>query len=170
MHRARSACCEAPVIVPSYHVGNCNSEALLNESGQYVGMLEPGGEEDIDALLCSGCEEELDSEKDLVRGRVYVAPSASANSMPEGPAVATMLDLSTSHAPSEAPDFGECRWMDHEMGWTVFVHGDDEDRSDERTPRWFRPIMHYAQDHDCIVINFDRDGSEHPELFRVWEW
>ena len=63
-----------------------------------------------------------------------------------------MLDLSTAHAPSDSPDFGELRVARHEYGWIVFV------QPASNAPAWLTPIHVLAVQNDCILINFDRDG------------
>jgi len=84
--------------------------------------------------------------------------------------VANMLDLSTSHMPASSPDWGDLRVAEHEHGWVVFVPGGlDDEEFEELVPEWARPVMRYALDFDCILINFDQD-SEVVEGLPTWEW
>jgi hypothetical protein len=106
--------------------------------------------------------------------------------------VQKMLDLSTSHLPSAAPDWGTLTVVEHAFGWIVFVPGDPDDPDDwsgpgtdqEEATAWLKPIIRVAQHHGCILINFDRiattfDTSELEQLadpeglpsgFKVYNW
>jgi len=81
--------------------------------------------------------------------------------------ITTMLDLSTSNAPSNCPSFGSFRFVTHEYGWTVFVDADRTDDCD--CPDWFRPILMEAVKHKCVLINFDRDADE-DSGFKTYDW
>jgi len=84
--------------------------------------------------------------------------------------VATMLDLTTGHMPSSDPDFSGMRHVSHEYGFIVFVNGDtDIDEDTSGVPDWIKPAYLLAQKHDCILINFDRDGDQIEDL-PTWEW
>jgi hypothetical protein len=79
------------------------------------------------------------------------------------PCLAKMLDLSTGHVPDgvddKEPFLKELRFLENEMGWVVWVLP-----GAENLPEWFKPIHDLAVLHDCILINFDRDADEHPDL------
>jgi len=77
-----------------------------------------------------------------------------------------MLDLNIGHTPGESPDFGPCRWAEHEHGWIVFVSGDEDL---ENVPGWLRPACALAQRRGCVLINFDQDGLKYNSL-PTWEW
>ncbi len=78
--------------------------------------------------------------------------------------VKKMIDLSTAHMPSDAPDFGDFRVVDHEHGWIVFV--DDE----TEPPDWLVPIMVFARkDAEIMLVNFDNGADEDP-AFNTYEW
>lgn len=84
--------------------------------------------------------------------------------------VQNMLDLGTCHMPSNDPDWGSLRVIEHEHGWVVFVNGDlEDDEFNDIVPEWARPFMHRATDLDCILVNFDEDG-EAVEGLPTWEW
>lgn len=68
-----------------------------------------------------------------------------------------MLDLSTAHVPAGTVDFGNSRWVAHEYGYVVFI-------SPEDIPEWFEPIHRKAVENDCLLVNFDADGEESPDL------
>lgn len=82
-------------------------------------------------------------------------------------AVRPMLDLRTSHMPKPSPDFGSLRSAEHAFGWVVFV---DPNTEDVMCPEWLQPILGYAVNTKCILINFDRDAVRYPELFVEYTW
>ena len=75
-----------------------------------------------------------------------------------------LLDLSTGNMLGPDPSFGSCRVQPHEYGWIVFVSPDNEE-----VPEWLQPAHSYAVEHDCILINFDRDGDV-DEALPQWDW
>ncbi len=77
--------------------------------------------------------------------------------------IENMLDLSTAHMPSEKPDFGEHRVIEHEYGFIVFVN------TEVQAPEWLEPLMELARTHGCILICFDRDAGRHDGL-PSWDW
>jgi hypothetical protein len=82
--------------------------------------------------------------------------------------VQNMLDLSTAHMPSEVPDFGEGhRIEEHDYGFIVFVAGAPPF---SECAEWLQPIMVYAHEAECVLINFDRDANAYEELFQTWDW
>lgn len=78
----------------------------------------------------------------------------------------SMLDLSTSHVPSENPDFGNYRHVEHGYGWVVFVPLGD---SYLNCPEWLHKIILYADANNCVLINFDRD-AEVDSKFKTYNW
>lgn len=81
-----------------------------------------------------------------------------------------VLDLSTAHAPSPNPDFGEARYVAHSFGWIVFVQGPQGNHQElDGVPAWLIPIMMKAQNEKCILINFDMDAEE-IEGLSTWDW
>lgn len=93
-------------------------------------------------------------------------PVVVTEQLPKSDAVKNMLDLSTAHMPGQDAKFGELRVVKHEFGWIVFV-GQDESLLDE--PRWIIPIMDFAREHECILVNFDQDADVVDGL-PTWEW
>jgi hypothetical protein len=75
-----------------------------------------------------------------------------------------MLDLSTAHMPNGSPEWGGERVVEHEYGWTCFLSG-----ADSTEVEWLRPIWEVAARHNCILINFDRDGDVQP-YFHTYDW
>jgi hypothetical protein len=97
----------------------------------------------------------------------------------DNPYIQIVLDLSTGHIPEEearridGPHFG-MRAQSHEHGWIVWVTGytieEMEDWHDDDKPAaWFWPILKLAQSNDCMLVNFDGDGFEHPDL-KMYDW
>jgi len=62
--------------------------------------------------------------------------------------------------------WGSLRVAKHEHGWIVFVPGREHA---ETVPEWAQPLIKYALEHDCIVVNFDRDADAVDRLPK-WEW
>ena len=90
--------------------------------------------------------------------------------IPEDPWFQVVLDLSTAHMPGPEPEWGSLRVAVHEYGAVVFVHGSGEEWTDtEGEPKWIRPAMALARKHDCLLVNFDRDGEVCEDL-PTWEW
>ena len=84
--------------------------------------------------------------------------------------VENMLDLSTGHMPATSPAWGGLRVVEHAYGWIVFVLDDlSAQEAEAVAPEWIRPVMAYAREHTCILINFDRD-AEHVDGLPTWEW
>lgn len=84
--------------------------------------------------------------------------------------ICNMMDLSTSHIPSESPDWGDdIRVIDHDFGWIIFIFNLSDDELSGTVPEWLRPIWIEAVREDCILINFDRDSDTDPK-FRIWHW
>ena len=81
--------------------------------------------------------------------------------------VRTMLDLSTAHAPNQHPDFGEVRYVAHAEGWVVFCPGKEYEA---HAPDWLKPILDYAHNCSCLLVNFDSSADYYPFLFPVWDW
>lgn len=91
----------------------------------------------------------------------------------EPPGVRLVLDLSNAHIPeeeSDQPSFG-VRSSPHEHGWIVFppeppAEGESEPEAFVRleVPPWFQPVLALAWREHCILINFDRDATTHPDL------
>lgn len=80
------------------------------------------------------------------------------------PYIEKLLALSTAHMPSEEPDFGGLRTIEHEYGYVVFV-GEPGDG----VPEWITPAMTMAYDNECTLILFDRDCNEDVTL-PTWDW
>lgn len=78
------------------------------------------------------------------------------------------LVLSTTHMPEDDPDFGESRVTEHDYGWIVFLQTDN-DLLLEESPEWLVPVIEFALENDCSMINFDRDGITVEDL-PTWEW
>lgn len=74
------------------------------------------------------------------------------------------LFLSTAHMPESEPDFGDLPTVEYEFGYLLFMT-----LPDIPTPGWLVPIMDYARDNGCMIINFDRD-EDTVERFPVYEW
>lgn len=91
--------------------------------------------------------------------------------IPNDPCFQIVLDLSTAHMPESDPDWGSLRVAVHEYGAVVFVLSDREDLDFEHEdePEWIRPAMALARKHDCLLVNFDRDGEVCEDL-PTWEW
>lgn len=71
-----------------------------------------------------------------------------------------MLNTSTMHMPNEDPDWKRVRHCEHEYGFIAFVNGDTTEAEEKRwVPEWLLPLHRLAQQHNCILINFDRDGD-----------
>ena len=81
------------------------------------------------------------------------------------PGVYNVLDLSTAHIPSAKPDWGNLRVISHDFGWTVFA----ADIRFDHEPDWAKPLLAYARQNQCILINLDRDAEQIPEL-PTWSW
>ena len=96
-------------------------------------------------------------------------------SIPDKPWFQVVLDLNTSHMPGFDPDWGRLRVAVHEHGFIVFVEGTGDTSEAatyewlRREPEWIRPAMALARKHDCLLVNFDRDG-EVCEGLPTWEW
>lgn len=80
--------------------------------------------------------------------------------------VRKMLDLSTKHMPETNPDFMNVRVFETGFGYVVFV----SDEPAEDGPAWLAPVWEYAQNADCLIINFDSDAETYPDLFPSWDW
>lgn len=80
--------------------------------------------------------------------------------------IQNMLDLSTSHVPSDSPDFGPYRFASHDYGWVLFVPLGDNYLN---CPKWLHKIMLYADANSCVIVNFDRD-AEVSDKFKTYEW
>ena len=80
-----------------------------------------------------------------------------------------LLALSTGHMPDSRPRFGnkDLRVLKFEFGYVVFVNAGHEE---EMLAGWLRPIMAHAVKNECTLILFDRDASDDPELFRIYDW
>jgi hypothetical protein len=72
--------------------------------------------------------------------------------------IQNMLDLSTAHMPGPNPDWGGARAESHAFGWILFL-SDRDDEAHLPCPEWLKPIVLYALDNDCILVNFDQDGD-----------
>jgi hypothetical protein len=76
-----------------------------------------------------------------------------------------MLSLSTAHMPSEKPDFGSFRVVEHEYGYIVFVM----DPEVVMIPDWLDPIMDVASMEECTLILFDNACGK-SRSFETWDW
>lgn len=76
------------------------------------------------------------------------------------------LALSTAHAPSSRPDFGNMRVAEHKYGWIVFVTKPDPGIY---YGAWLNPILELALKENCTLINFDADADEVDGL-KVYDW
>lgn len=127
----------------------------------------PGGKVvELMEWMCRG-----DDERDAPQPSLAPPDLPQTSRRPDN-GIAAMLDLNVWHVPSEAPDFGECRVVEHEYGWVVFISGslsDKQDEFEEEVPEWLRPAYRRALEHDCILINFDSDGPTVDNL-PTWEW
>ena len=85
--------------------------------------------------------------------------------MSAGANVKRILDLSTAHAPSNEPDFGDIRWESHQYGWIVFV----SEHPLSGVEDWFEPILKEAIRLDCMMVLFDRDAPVCDGL-PTYEW
>jgi len=85
------------------------------------------------------------------------------------PMIEKVLALSTGHMPNERPRFGsrDLRVLKFEYGYVLFVNVGHEE---EMLSGWLRPIMAHAVKHECTLILFDRDASDDPELFKIYDW
>ncbi len=81
--------------------------------------------------------------------------------------IKSILDLSTSHMPSENPDFGEVRFEAHEYGYVLWVVDDSAVQSN--VPEWLYPILRIARKNNCMLIVFDADAST-LDGFETWQW
>ena len=80
-----------------------------------------------------------------------------------------MMELSTAHMPSSAPDWGKLtadEVLENDVGFVVFV----TDPSYGHCPPWLQPIMQKADDDGCVLILFDRDADPQEDLFPLFEW
>ena len=81
-----------------------------------------------------------------------------------------MIDLSTGYIPPDvatAFDVGAHRWQAHEHGWIVWFSSDAHAMGNE--PDWFKAIADLAKRRDCLIINFDSDGTHDPDLPK-YDW
>ena len=81
------------------------------------------------------------------------------------PCLEYMLALSTAHMPSEKPDFGSFRTIEHEYGYVVFV----QDPEVAQIPEWLDPIVDVAFVEGCTLILFDNACGE-SRSFKTWDW
>tara|TARA_A100001011_G_scaffold376067_1_gene438270 strand:- start:381 stop:650 length:270 start_codon:yes stop_codon:yes gene_type:complete len=79
-----------------------------------------------------------------------------------------VLALSTEHMPSESPDFGDFRALEHEHGYVVFCF-ELLGMEDLHIPAWIEPIMKQANTDECTLILFDADCNVDPD-FPTYEW
>lgn len=75
-----------------------------------------------------------------------------------------VFDLSTAHAPSSDPDFGDMRYESHDYGWVVWFTD-----SDDSVPKWMKPIVNLARANGCALIMFDADAARFEGL-KTYEW
>ena len=82
-----------------------------------------------------------------------------------------ILDVSTRHAPSTAPDFGDLRWgpAADGYGWVLWLPEFGPAENFREHPKWLRPILRKAQRETCVMLNFDRDGHLHADL-PTFDW
>lgn len=77
-----------------------------------------------------------------------------------------VLALSTGHMPSPHPFFGsDIRVLNFKYGFLVFAQEKPKD-----IERWLKPIMDHAVENECTLILFDRDATNDPELFKMYDW
>jgi len=81
--------------------------------------------------------------------------------------VERVLVLSTAHMPSDAPDFGDIWFNEHESGYIVFVV--DHRDAEAGWPEWFYPILGLANEQECSLINFDQD-AEVLDSLKTYDW
>ncbi|MDP3983589.1 MAG: hypothetical protein Q8Q52_01105 [Acidimicrobiia bacterium] len=87
--------------------------------------------------------------------------------------ILNMLDLSTKHVKGPKRAWGCLRVATHAYGWVVFVDPDldtSASNTEKVLPEWIRPAYKMAQEHHCVLINFDRDGDVEEQALPVWEW
>jgi len=87
--------------------------------------------------------------------------------------------LSTSHMPSNMPNFGGRRAVEHEYGYMVFgSHCVGPTKLDSRgqfkrrplvTPEWLQPVLDAATKAGCKYVNFDQDADTIDGL-QTWNW
>jgi hypothetical protein len=65
------------------------------------------------------------------------------------------------------PNFGDCRVVEHEYGYIVFVTGEIGEMPD--VPGWLVEAMVLAVRSGCMLINYDADGDVEDGL-ATWEW
>ena len=78
--------------------------------------------------------------------------------------VQKVLDLSTAHVPSPNPDWGTLRAVEHDHGWIVFINPNHDG-----IPMWWRHIGKVAEEHDCLLVNFD-SAADTIDSLETWEW
>lgn len=76
-----------------------------------------------------------------------------------------ILCISTCHAPSDLPDWGDREVWQMGQGWLTFAH--PSDLGD--TPDWLQPIDDMADELGCMFIWFDCDNIKFDELPQ-FEW
>ncbi len=81
--------------------------------------------------------------------------------------IKSILDLSTSHLPSENPDFGGVRFEGHEYGYVLWVVEDEA--VEPFVPEWLSPILEIARKNNCMLIVFDADALTLDGL-EIWTW
>lgn len=77
-----------------------------------------------------------------------------------------MLCLSTSHMPNECPVFGNVRSTETEYGYIVWPCIGIENHEIEE---WFLPILKFAIENECTIIEFDTDNERMSE-FTAYSW
>lgn len=80
------------------------------------------------------------------------------------------LCLSTAHYPNPEPEFGNIRVCQTEFGSIVFPNADMVEEIDvNEFPLWLVPILKFAIENECVLIEFDRD-NEVMNDFMSYEW
>lgn len=80
--------------------------------------------------------------------------------------ITNMLCLSTCHMPAENSVFGNIRSMETEFGYIVWPCIGIEDNEIES---WFLPILKFAVENECTIIEFDAD-NETMTQFQTYGW
>lgn len=80
------------------------------------------------------------------------------------------LCLSTAHYPNPEPEFGNIRVCQTEFGSIVFPCADGEGEiAVNEFPEWIIPILKFAIENECVMIEFDRD-NEVMNQFLSYDW
>jgi len=84
--------------------------------------------------------------------------------------ISKALSLCTNHMPESSPKFGNIRSTETEYGYIVWPCIDlDSNSYLEEIEDWLVPIVKFAIENKCSIIEFDADNEEMPQ-FITYEW